>query len=62
MRVHLGGKRRIDVARVYGYKDGSAIPQMLKRLQNEARSKPDMAGRMSRIEAEIEYILSEIKS
>ena len=62
LRVHLGGERRIDVARAYGYKDGSAITQMLKRLQNAARSKPAMAGRMSRLESEIEHILSRIKS
>ena len=62
VRVHLGGERRIDVARAYGYKDGSAITQMLKRLQNVARSKPAMAGRMSRLESEIEHILSRIKS
>ena len=62
VRVHLGGERRIDVARAYGYKDGSAITQMLKRLQNAARSKPAMAGRMSRLESEIEHMLSRIKS
>jgi hypothetical protein len=27
VRVHLGGERRIDIARAYGYKDGSAITQ-----------------------------------
>lgn len=49
----FGGERKIDAARAYGYRDGSAITQMLKRLQKEARSKPDMAERTSRIEAEI---------
>ena len=62
VRVHLGGERRIDVARAYGYRDGSAITQMLKRLRNEARSKPAMAARMSRLEAEINSILSSFKS
>ena len=31
IRVNLGRERRIDVAQSFGYKDGSAITQMLKR-------------------------------
>jgi hypothetical protein len=61
VRVHLGGERRIDIARAYGYKDGSAITQMLKRLQQEAGSKSAMAQRMSRLETEIDPILSSVK-
>jgi hypothetical protein len=35
--VRVGGERRVDVARAYGYKDGSAITHLLKRLAaNEA--------------------------
>jgi putative transposase len=60
VRVHLGGERRIDVARAYGYKDGSAITQILKRLQKETKSKPALARRMSRLETEIGRILSRI--
>ena len=62
IRVHLGGERRIDIARAYGYKDGSAITQMLKRLGSAAQSKPALATRMSRLETEIDHILSGLKS
>jgi hypothetical protein len=61
-RVRLGGERRIDVARGYGYKDGSAITQILKRLQKEAKSKPVLAERMARLEIEINEIVSSVKS
>ena len=36
LRVHLGGERRIDVARSCGYADGSAVTQLLKRLEQAA--------------------------
>jgi REP element-mobilizing transposase RayT len=61
-RVHLGGERRIDIARACGYKDGSAITQMLKRLQTEAGSKPALARRISRLKTEFDHILSCVKS
>ena len=62
IRVNLAGERRIDIARAYGYKDGSAITQKLKRLQNQAKAKPAMAERMSRLKAEMDTILSRVKS
>jgi REP element-mobilizing transposase RayT len=62
VRVHLGGERRIDVARACGYKDGSAITQILKRLRNKARSNPVLAERMSHLETEIHEALSSVKS
>ncbi len=40
MEVQLGGERRIDVARKYGYKDGSAVTQILKRLARLAQADP----------------------
>jgi len=57
VRVHLGGERRIDVARDYGYRDGSAITQILKRLQSRARLQPAMAKRMARLEREIGLVV-----
>jgi len=54
VRVNLGGERRINVARAYGYKDGSAITQILKRLQAQARSEPALARRMSRLKGKID--------
>ena len=56
--ISLGGERRIDIARGYGYKDGSAITQILKRLQNAARTEPPLADRMSRLKIEMERSLS----
>ena len=61
VRVHLGGERRIDIARACGYKDGSAITHILNRLQTEARSKPATARRMSRLETEIKPIVASFK-
>jgi putative transposase len=36
VRVTLGGERRVDVGQALGYKDGSAITHILKRLQARA--------------------------
>jgi len=58
----LRRERRIDAARAHGYKDGSAITQILKRLQKEARSKPALARRLSRLKTEIGHALSIVKS
>jgi len=62
IRVHLGGERRIDVARACRYKHGSAITHILKKLQTEARSKPATAKRMARLQTEIDQIPSSFKS
>ena len=61
IRVHLAGKRRIDIARACGYKDGSAITQILKRLRARAQSNPALSKRLSRIEAEFNRTLSSVK-
>jgi REP element-mobilizing transposase RayT len=62
VRVHLGGERRIDIARAFGYKDGSAITQMLKRLHRTASDNPAIAARMARLGTALEPLLSRIKS
>jgi hypothetical protein len=62
VRVRLGAERRIDIARAYGYKDGSAITQILKRLQQDAGSNPATAQRMSRLETDFNHNLSAFKS
>ena len=62
IRVRLGGERRIDVARACGYKDGSAITHILKRLQTEARNKPASAMRMARLQTEIDQTMASFKS
>jgi hypothetical protein len=58
IRVRLGGERRVDVARSYGYKDGSAITHLLKRLAaNEA-----VRRRLTALEAEHAKCASSVKS
>jgi hypothetical protein len=58
IRVQLGGERRVDVARAYGYKDGSAITHLLKRLAaNEA-----VRRRLTALEAEHVNRASSFKS
>jgi hypothetical protein len=49
VRVRLGAERRIDVARAYGYKDGSAITQILKRLEHDTKTKSEKQLRMSKL-------------
>ena len=61
IRVQLGGERRIDIARACGYRDGSAITQILKRLEKRAESNPAIRRRLSRIEAEFNRSLSCVK-
>ena len=34
--VRVGGELRVDVAREFGYRDGSAVTQLIKRLDTEA--------------------------
>jgi hypothetical protein len=40
IRVRLGGQRMTEVAREYGYRDGSGVHQVVRRL--EARAKDDL--------------------
>jgi putative transposase len=37
MRVRLGGERMTEIARQYGYKDGSGVHQVVKRLEKKAQ-------------------------
>jgi len=46
LRVRLGTERRIDVARAFGYRDGSAITQIIKCREAEAAAQPELSGRM----------------
>jgi len=62
VRVKLGGERRIDVAREYGYKDGSAITQILKRLELAAPSETARRARQRALEAVGKRCLSSVKS
>jgi hypothetical protein len=58
LRVRLGGERRVDLARAYGYKDGSAITHLLKRLaEDEAVQR-----RRTALEAEHAKRVSSVRS
>ncbi len=43
----LGAEKRVDVARDYGYKDGSTITHMLNNLKKQAGDEPAVAGRLT---------------
>jgi len=60
-RVHLGGERRIDVARAFGYKDGSAITQMLKRLERRILRERPARRRARELRAAHEHAVSSVK-
>jgi len=62
VRVRLGAERRVDVARAYGYKDGSAITQVLKRLEASAQSQSGAAARMAKLRHRMEKWLSAFES
>jgi len=48
LRVKVAGERRVDVARSLGYKDGSAVTQIIKRLEATAKTDPRLATRLER--------------
>jgi hypothetical protein len=62
VRVSLGGERRIDIARAYGYKDESAITQILKRLERCSQAEPAVRAQRTILKAEHEKRMSRIKS
>jgi len=62
VRIILGGERRIDVARDLGYKDGSAITQILKRLESVSQTDPATRSRMAALRTENEKQMSSIES
>lgn len=45
-RVRLGGERAVDLARLEGYRDGSGILQVVKRLERQAEEDPWMKTRL----------------
>jgi hypothetical protein len=48
-RVRVGGERRVDVARDYGYRDGSGVTQLIKRLETEAAQDPSLARKLDNL-------------
>ena len=48
-RVCLGGERRVDVAQDFGYRDGSGVLQVVKRLEQSACKDKASAGKLDRM-------------
>ena len=47
LRVHAGGERMTKVAAEYGYKDGSGVHQVVKRLEKRAKSDRALSARLT---------------
>ena len=47
LRVHVGGERMTKVAAQYGYKDGSGVHQVVKRLEERAKSDRALSARLT---------------
>jgi hypothetical protein len=48
-RVRLGNERGIAVAREYGYRDGSGVTQVIKRLEAAAQADRELAKRLEHL-------------
>ena len=48
-RVRVGGERRVDVGREFGYRDGSGVTQLIKRLETEAAQDRSLAKRLENL-------------
>jgi len=55
-----GGERGIDIARQLAYKDGSAIPHLLTRLDSEVPGKRALAQGISALDREFKCIPSSV--
>lgn len=60
MRVQLGGERATDVAREFGYADGSGVSRVIQRLESRARRDVGLASKLSAARQEI--LVSNVKS
>jgi REP element-mobilizing transposase RayT len=57
-RVRLGGERGVDVARELGYKDGSAVTQLIKRLESAAAQAEDLRMKLASILSDVSSVKS----
>jgi REP element-mobilizing transposase RayT len=48
-RVRVGGERRVEVARDNGYRDGSGVTHLIKRLEAEAAQVPSLARKLENL-------------
>ena len=47
-RVRLGAERSVEVAREWGYRDGSAVRQVIKRLEAAAQTDRQLQNQLDR--------------
>jgi REP element-mobilizing transposase RayT len=59
IRSRLGGERGVDIAREHGFKDGSAITQIVKRLEKKAEKDQSLSRQLTEIKRKF---LSSVKS
>lgn len=49
VRARLGGERKVDLAREYGYRSGAAVLEVLKRLENRAGEDSEITNKMKQL-------------
>ena len=49
IRVRLGGQRMTDVAEAYGYRDGSGVHQIVRRLEARAMKDRQLRKHLQRV-------------
>jgi len=56
--VCLGGERKVDVAQDVGYRDGSGVLQVVKRLEQSARKDEALARKLERMRKGVSSVQS----
>jgi len=57
-RVRLGSERGVDVGREYGYKDGSGVTQLIKRLENEITDDKRLRAKLDALQQKMSSVKS----
>ena len=58
LRVRLGAERMTEVARLYGYRDGSGIHRVVNRLESHAQRDRDLAAKLQAWQARLSSVKS----
>ena len=59
VRVRIGGERLSDVGRLFGYKDGSGVLQLVKRLESAAQKDRALAEKMENFRRRVRSVKSQ---
>ena len=57
-RVKLGGERGIDVARDFGYHNGSGVSQVIHRLEQQAKDDRKLQAKLQQLKANLSNVVS----